>query len=877
MAAEQVTIPDPEDVELMEPEQLRTMLKDIIQFLKPKPTPKEAAAEDAEGIASKENVNGMQTVISSFRDKNIGKPEPWDGEDEATFKMWSEKLSAHMAGAGDKVWKKVIKYIGDMDEDDNLEAEDDIESMLIKLKIDPDLIDEMQDMLYDQLTQYTKKELLADVQMGGPEQSMESLRKAMAYGKKKTAENVHRARNRVTRPEIAETMGQLEDRYRSWKKDIAYLKDIGAYDFKDQTMVSILMDFVPDEVHKEISMKHDTAGKKASSLKTIQLMTEKIIQREKDRAESRKDRKKSGKVAAVAEGCQGDCPNHEQHEIFVWDHYANAGYGGFVAAATKRGRDDDEEAGEDGPAAGGMPAKSARIDEDGGKGGGRKGKGKGKADRECFLCGQKGHYKAHCPNRWYVPKTQWSSWWNTLPFQKGKGKGKGKDQGDGGKSKGKGKGHYSYKGQGKGVSALEYPDQEPYWMEEAWSGEEGVWNLIGAVSKVKKKFTITEDPYSVGTTGKVPSRRMHPGGLVTETSNKFDVLSDEMRGADEDKPIKISIEEFIEDKVVKKQTAVKKQPPTKKMSKMHIIAEVADEAEKDRDEINKKNDKIKSVSDKIRDETMKQGTRMEASNLLDASLPSTMTHQPSSCRVTNLTGDVDVERRDVENMFTEKGWTVKMSKRRMKNRKVFTIPWGEQCGCCRGPSAMIVPELRQEKKDEHVEKLAKLIQKNSETVEAKLAAALTVKQDALAPCTEKMSEWTKLSLAVDSGACESVIDAVEQVPGYDVQETRASKSGLVYASATGEEIPNLGEVLLPMLTKENTKRSMKMQVAEVSRPLASVKRICEAGHVVVFDEDGSFIFNKITGETNQLREESGNYMFDVWVPPKNAVATFRRQ
>lgn len=39
-----------------------------------------------------------------------------------------------------------------------------------------------------------------------------------------------------------------------------------------------------------------------------------------------------------------------------------------------------------------------------------------------------------------------------------------------------------------------------------------------------------------------------------------------------------------------------------------------------------------------------------------------------------------------------------------------------------------------------------------------------------------------------------------------------------------------------MLTKENTKKSMRMQAAEVSRPLANVKRICEAGHVVVFDD-----------------------------------------
>ena len=83
-----------------------------------------------------------------------------------------------------------------MDEDDNLEAEEDVESVKIDLKIIPDLSDEMQDMLSDQLTQYTKKGLLADVQMGGPQQSLVSLRKAMAYGKKKTAENVGRARNR---------------------------------------------------------------------------------------------------------------------------------------------------------------------------------------------------------------------------------------------------------------------------------------------------------------------------------------------------------------------------------------------------------------------------------------------------------------------------------------------------------------------------------------------------------------------------------------------------------------------------------------------------------------------------------------------------------
>ena len=79
-----------------------------------------------------------------------------------------------------------------------------------------------------------------------------------------------------------------------------------------------------------------------------------------------------------------------------------------------------------------------------------------------------------------------------------------------------------------------------------------------------------------------------------------------------------------------------------------------------------------------------------------------------------------------------------------------------------------------------------------------------MKQDALTPCAEKMRRVDQALFGSRPGACESVIDAAEQVPGYEVQETRSSRSGLVYASATGEEIANRGEVFLPM-TKENTR------------------------------------------------------------------------
>ena len=83
----------------------------------------------------------------------------------------------------------------------------------------------------------------------------------------------------------------------------------------------------------------------------------------------------------------------------------------------------------------------------------------------------------------------------------------------------------------------------------------------------------------------------------------------------------------------------------------------------------------------------------------------------------------------------------------------------------------------------------------------------------------------------------------------------------------GDPIPNLGEQKLPLYTQEGAVRGMTFQAAPVARALGSVMRMCKAGHRCVFDEEGSYIENKATGEINWLRQENGNYMLDVWVIP----------
>ena len=139
--------------------------------------------------------------------------------------------------------------------------------------------------------------------------------------------------------------------------------------------------------------------------------------------------------------------------------------------------------------------------------------------------------------------------------------------------------------------------------------------------------------------------------------------------------------------------------------------------------------------------------------------------------------------------------------------------------------------------------------------------------------------WQLLSVAIDSGAAETVIPH-RLVGQHPVRATESSRNGMCYASATGQPIPNLGEQCLPLITQEGTLRGMTFQAAPVSKALGSVKRMCSSGHRVVFDEDGSYVENKITGEVNWLREEAGNYMLDLWViPPEEipAEAGFGRQ
>ena len=137
----------------------------------------------------------------------------------------------------------------------------------------------------------------------------------------------------------------------------------------------------------------------------------------------------------------------------------------------------------------------------------------------------------------------------------------------------------------------------------------------------------------------------------------------------------------------------------------------------------------------------------------------------------------------------------------------------------------------------------------------------------------KMEEtgWLRLKGVMDSGASESVAPP-DLAPQYPITSSPGSLAGQEYVSASNDSIPNLGEKLLEIVTEDGREKTIKYQIAEVSRPLNSISEICDAGgehgQVLVFGRSGGAIYNLETGEHTPFNQEDGVYCMDVWVEPK---------
>ena len=128
---------------------------------------------------------------------------------------------------------------------------------------------------------------------------------------------------------------------------------------------------------------------------------------------------------------------------------------------------------------------------------------------------------------------------------------------------------------------------------------------------------------------------------------------------------------------------------------------------------------------------------------------------------------------------------------------------------------------------------------------------------------------------MDSGAAESVAPK-SMARQFLLTDSPASRAGVFYTAANGGRLDNLGQQEIPVAFANGIRAMTTFQIAEVSRPLMSVAKICELGNRVLFGANGGVIVNLNTGQATPFEKEDGVYVFSMWIPPL-AETPFGRQ
>ena len=98
-----------------------------------------------------------------------------------------------------------------------------------------------------------------------------------------------------------------------------------------------------------------------------------------------------------------------------------------------------------------------------------------------------------------------------------------------------------------------------------------------------------------------------------------------------------------------------------------------------------------------------------------------------------------------------------------------------------------------------------------------------------------------------------------------------AKPEVKYEVADGIVIENPGKKSFTAYTDVGHEHYLTAQVADVNKALLSVKKIVSAGKRVVFDDAGSFIEDKTTGERMWLTERKSVYRLKLGIFKQSSV------
>ena len=120
-----------------------------------------------------------------------------------------------------------------------------------------------------------------------------------------------------------------------------------------------------------------------------------------------------------------------------------------------------------------------------------------------------------------------------------------------------------------------------------------------------------------------------------------------------------------------------------------------------------------------------------------------------------------------------------------------------------------------------------------------------------------------IKVAMDSGAGDHVASP-EDVEGFAIEESPNSKAGRNFVAANGGKIRNHGQSMVKMRTKDGMRVASTFQVADVTRPLYSVPKLCDAGYDVSFKKDEALV-TKGGKVIHRFHREEGLYVAEMHI------------
>ena len=142
-------------------------------------------------------------------------------------------------------------------------------------------------------------------------------------------------------------------------------------------------------------------------------------------------------------------------------------------------------------------------------------------------------------------------------------------------------------------------------------------------------------------------------------------------------------------------------------------------------------------------------------------------------------------------------------------------------------------------------------------------------------------EWidVEFEVALDSGSTDHVCHPGD-LPGYLIEASPGSRAGQGFIVGNGARVTNDGQSVLSLqgAGDKDPTMSTTFQVAEVSRPLMSVGRLCDKGFDVLFKKDRADVLAPDnTVILSFERQHGGLYVAKLRLKRPTAPAPFGRQ